>query len=475
MYTLPDEPEGDHHCHDFTDTISFLTGQHGGRAITRDLSLLREGILARTAEGLTEAERARQRVETALRQVMAGPGPLATTPNRNGMLAVRDLGPMRLERLAPYTVNLMDQGYQFQQRFMTMAAENDSTLAGVLREHRGALLDWSRMSQHRAIDPANGKLRAFLENFTEHEAWRLAWVPPSLPYLQPRGRFASESARSFTKRLIFSAWTVVPKTITTLVSYEVDRCLREDLAASATAAVETEGHSTSLLSFAWDQEKNLPRNLTNLTVLYPCVTLARLGDPLDVARVSGADLPLERDPAIDVVEERIRRALAEIDVVPKPGAEGSRRRWYGVAPYLLDAAHETDGTLEDRLQEWRKHHGEGSRLVDHMQWAMRPVIAELGDPPEDLPRVEPGAALLHGREPAVGAGRVRAHTDRVRGAGRRLAGRAGADARRADRNDGVGAGCTQRGARCARAWRADLGDGAERQIARGGAVRASCV
>src|SRR5699024_9292371 len=140
---------------------------------------------------------------------------LAATPDRDGMLATRDLGPMRLERTdldgwlatraiadrlasydpfefwrsAPYTVNLMDQGYQFQQRFMTMAQENDPALAGVLRRHRGALLDWSRMSQHRPVDPANGKLRAFLANFTAHEAWRLAWVPPSLPYLQPRGAF----------------------------------------------------------------------------------------------------------------------------------------------------------------------------------------------------------------------------------------------------------------------------------------------
>src|SRR5699024_11052025 len=245
------------------------------------------GILARSADGLADAERARERVEGALRQVMSRTERLAATVNRDGMLAARDLGPMRLERTdlegwlaaqaiaervrsydpfefwrsAPYTVNLMDQGYQLQRDFLTMADANDAELADVLRQNRGALLDWSRMSQHRPIDPANGKLRAFLANFTEHEAWRLAWVPPSLPYLQPRGAFASEGARSFTKRLIFSAWTVVPKSITTLVSYETDRQLRADLRATGLDAQLMDSPSTGLLSFAWDQEKNMPRKI----------------------------------------------------------------------------------------------------------------------------------------------------------------------------------------------------------------------
>src|SRR5699024_11463041 len=77
----------------------------------------------------------------------------------------------------------------------------------------------------------------------------------------------------------------------------------------------------------------------------------------------------------------LRDARPIFGVVPRPGAEGIRRRWYGVAPYLLDAAYEADGTLDDRLQEWRKHDGEGSRLVDHMRWAMHPVREEMGEPP----------------------------------------------------------------------------------------------
>ena len=61
----------------------------------------------------------------------------------------------------------------------------------------------------------------------ERGVWKFAWLPPSLPYATPGGPFAAEGAQSFTKRLVFSAWSVVPKAISALFSYEADRRLSE--------------------------------------------------------------------------------------------------------------------------------------------------------------------------------------------------------------------------------------------------------
>jgi len=422
MYTLPDEPAGDDHYRDFTNTIEFLTGKDAARNITRQLRRLREGILAGTAEGQAAAEEAQRSAQAALRRVMSRTERLAATPDRDGMLAERSLGAMTLEpgdvngwlaaqdiarqvkthdpfeywRSVPYTSNLMDRtGYQFQERFVSMAEQNDAGLARVLRKHQGALLDWEKIRDYQPIDPANAKMRALVEDLMDHQAWRLAWIAPSLPYVDPAGVFAHPKARRFTKRLLFSAWGAVPKSIAALVSYDAERRMRAESHAVVDANHRYGDRRSAIpLTFAWDQDRDVPRNLPNLTVLYPSVRLAQIGDPLLLAREHGWQLPLDRERVLAVVTERVREALAQVGVVPGPGAEGIRRRWYGVAPYLMDAAFDADGSLDGRVRKWLKdERGEGSRLVDHMYWAMEPNLADLGDPPEDLPEVLAQMAL----------------------------------------------------------------------------------
>lgn len=425
MYTLPDEPDGEDHYRDFTDTIAFLTGAETARDVTRRLGLLREGILQGTAEGQAAAEAARSQAETVLRKVMSRTERLSATPDRDGMLTERSLGPMTLEeadlegwlavdaigrqvggqdpfeywRSAPYSPNLMDKhGYQLQEQFLTQAENNDAGLARVLREHRGALLDWETIREYGPIDRVNAKMRVLVDDLMEHESWRLAWMAPSLPYLEPGGAYASSAAQKFTKRLIFSSWAVVPKTVAALVSYEAERRLRAESGAAVDSSHLYGDRRTAVpLTFNWDHEKDLPRNLPNLTVLYPSVTLARLGDPLLLAAEHGWELPLKRERVLAAVEQRIGELLAGLDIHPQPGKEGVRRRWYGVVPYLLDAEYAADGSENGRLRQWLKdERGEGSLLVDHMRWASRPGgpdVAEMGEPPEDLARVLAQMAL----------------------------------------------------------------------------------
>ncbi len=48
-------------------------------------------------------------------------------------------------------------------------------------------------------------------------------APTALPQTTLRGTYNTAGARRFTKRLIFSGWTVVPKALACLVSYEAER------------------------------------------------------------------------------------------------------------------------------------------------------------------------------------------------------------------------------------------------------------
>ncbi len=45
MYTLPDEPEGDDHYHDFTRTVRFLAGDERAHIVERELRAMRESLL----------------------------------------------------------------------------------------------------------------------------------------------------------------------------------------------------------------------------------------------------------------------------------------------------------------------------------------------------------------------------------------------------------------------------------------------
>ncbi|MFC7375594.1 helicase-related protein [Brachybacterium sp. GCM10030268] len=386
MYTLPDEPDSEDHYRDFTRTIAFLAGPTRAAHVTDRLGVMRRAALSGDEAEIAAGKAARAEVEVELRRVMTRTERLAATPDRSGMLSERKLGPMELTakdvkgwladdalaahvgsrdafefwRSTPYAPNLMDRtAYQVQERLHDAITGGDSGLAELLHRHRDGLLSWEDIEQYRAIDPANAKMRALIDDVMSHEAWRLAWLPPSLEYVAPAGPYGSAAARSFTKRLVFSAWGVVPKAISVMVSYEAER---RALEVSGRLSVEgaltyTAKTSTMPLRFGWDHARNRPRNLAHLTLMHPSITLAELGDPLRLARDHGLQLPLNPDLLLRIVRERIQERLDEIGIRTTAPPEQTRNwEWYGMAPYLLDRA--LLGSRDEfsrRLRRWTRN------------------------------------------------------------------------------------------------------------------------
>ncbi|AZL13425.1 helicase [Brevibacterium aurantiacum] len=416
MYTLPDEADGDDHYRDFIDTVSFLAGREKAQEIARSLSLMRKGILLNSDDGVERAERARSDAEQALRSVMSRTERLAATADTDGMLEEKVFGDLVLTpsdvkgwralddisraigtggafeywRSGPYTHNMMDTtGYKTQEKFLSKLEAEDEELLNTLRSHRDSLLPWTSIRHYKRVEPANPKLRALITDLTSSGAWKLAWISPSLPYFEPGGAYSGAEAQRFTKKLIFSAWNVVPKTIASLVSYEMER-----LAVASSPSESQKGRAyddrtaSPPLRFGWDTERDLPRNLPNLSVLYPSPALARVGDPLAVAQEIGQGLPLDLEAYGQHVETRITAMLNDADIHPQKGAEGLRRRWYGVAPFLLDraAALREGWAAQIPHDAWSEGDG-GGRLSDHARWALDPLLEEMGPPPEDLATV----------------------------------------------------------------------------------------
>lgn len=249
MYTLPDEPEGDDHYRDFMATVRFLAAGSSSTAIrpddlSRGLRTMRNALLSGQVDAAMDA---RDRVETGLRKLMSRVERTGSTTDRDGMLrestmagvtlAPSDVAAFRSTdaiarivdrrdifeywRSAPYLLNLMD-AYQVKKKLRDHAGRNDPPLRTALQDASG-LLDWESVRRYEALDPGNAKMRGLVHDVLGRGAWKLAWLPPSMAYYSPAGAFADAELRQFTKRLVFSAWAVVPKAIAVVLSYEAER------------------------------------------------------------------------------------------------------------------------------------------------------------------------------------------------------------------------------------------------------------
>lgn len=448
MFTLPDEPDGEDHFRDFQATIEFLAGRKRAARVMSLLSEIRSAMLRHTDEGRSRAEQKNREVSTELSRVMSRTERLGATLKHDGMLVERHLPTPELHpsdlhvwmatreiahqvggqdvfeywRSASYPINLMDPSlYQVKHRLLGAIEAGSSTCTEALRTHDRGLLRWKDVERYKELDPSNPKMRSLISDVMNREVWKLAWLPPSMPYVEPVGAFACDGARSFTKRLVFSSWNIAPKSIATMLSYEAERIL---ISTSARRTKKnrprySDRGSMSLLRFQWDTAEDQPANLEMLTLIHPSVALARLGDPLEIARTSGRSLPMDRELLLNEVTANIQAGLdalelptaqfAHASVASRPGAG---RAWYGVAPYLLDQAI----GIEDHglLGEFRTNSAEAdssSRLSDHMAFAADPDLSQLGPMPDDLARTlavaaiaSPGVCALRALGRAAGPG-----------------------------------------------------------------------
>lgn len=341
---------------------------------------------------------------------------LSSTPDRDGMLARRELPGVRLAagdlhawrsldaiaehvdrhdvfeywRSAPYALNLMEKSsYAIRRSFEAAADAGDAALVDLVAAARG-LISWDDVLRYREIDPGNAKLRGLSQDVLDCGAWRLAWLPPSLPYYTLDGAYADPELRRFTKRLVFSAWAVVPKAIAVMLSYEAER---RTMAEAGLDEREYTHVAAMPLQFRMDGER--PGSMPVLGLMYASVVLARCGDPLGIARDVGVALPLDRTVLVAEVRNRLEPHVAALR--ERAGADGPEdQRWYWAAPLLLDlefAPEESAAFLA--MQNWSEREDtRESALSQHVEHARDVAGLELGPMPVDL--VEVLAAIAVG-------------------------------------------------------------------------------
>lgn len=411
MYTLPDDAEGEDHYDSFLETVEFLAGSDRVAPLKDRLGELRSGLMTGDR---ARAQKARDIVQQELRRVIVRTERLAATPDRDGMLGPRPMPALALGqqdlkdfrfvsrvsdaldqpdmlefwRSSPYVLELMD-GYVVKKELERAGAESADVCAAI-KEHGKSLLSKRDIIAYRPLDPGNAKMRGLAGDVLETGAWRMAWIPPSLPYYELGGAYADPVLKDFTKRLVFSAWNVVPKAISTVISYEAERRLHED--AGTTGRRYDAARPTGRLAFA--KAEGRLTGMPVLALLYPCTALAMAGDPLYVARAVKAPLPLARDVLVGKVREQVEELLRQLPVGPSTGATDDS--WYWAAPVLFDnVALElptTDITEFQYGNDWGEKDSP-TRFEEHIDRAAAVRPEDLGRRPEDLVEVLTAMAL----------------------------------------------------------------------------------
>lgn len=436
MYTVTDEAGEDDHYRDFVETLRFLLNDDSAvDDVASKLGELRRAIL-RGLDGLPEVTRLRGEIELVLRRVIVRTERLAASADRNGMLLeipARNIG-LRADdarafralqsvsdaleqhdateywKAAPYLLNVMDD-YELKKRLKKSVADEGrgaAATAAVRRAEREGvplLLSRDALEEQRPLDVPHPRMRWLFGDVLDRGTWKLLWLPPSYPYYCPGGPFADPQLAGFTKRLVFSAWRVVPKAIATIVSYEAERRMLEGTRRVGEALADHIERLKAPLRFS----RGFQRRLTGMPVvalLYPSMVLAAAGDPLhaELAAAAGGVLPTY-ESVVSVVEEQLRRLIAPL-VADAPTQGAADEAWYWAAPLLLDDAAHPDETRAwlsrpDAAAAWMGERSDDpedrSAWTDHVARFSGMLTeagrGELGPVPEDLVRVLAELAL----------------------------------------------------------------------------------
>ena len=356
LYTADAEIEHEEHYEDFLATTRFLLGDDDARVDIVKHQLSRFGAALKRVgdepDQAREVEQAKHRVEASLRNVMARTERVGASEDRDAMVAenrsqarltasdirqyiaaealfraVGDRDPMPFWKSAPYLAHFMHE-YKFNQLLKEVLDAPDQ-LVEVLERHGSAFLNAEALRSWSQVDPGQAKLRELAGELLDDGLWRLLWVPPTLSYWPLEGPF--KGLEGTTKRLLFSAWNVVPDVVSAILSYEAERRM---LGGRLDRYDNLEQQQRPLLRLTRSKSGVLSRHRLFLLML-PCLPLADRAHPLEA-------------PAGQDRRAWVRRQVdALLSRLPNPPDGPVDDRWEWVALLSLDPG------LPAFLEAWR--------------------------------------------------------------------------------------------------------------------------
>lgn len=307
---------------------------------------------------------------------------------------------------APYPLSFMD-GYKIKDDLKKNKKLED--IKNNIRSNRDSWFDMKKVQKYKHLGKLpNSKFRYLLKESLNNGMWKQLWIAPSIPYYPCEGSFVNSDLNS--KILIFSKWKMVPRAISSIVSYESERLTIGDKRIGKSgdkhytppfingSKNRQPRKPTKIL--ALNTKGGKPQKMSAFSILYPSLTLASIKDiQLNIRKKKSKSLSdLKKEIAL-IIKEKI--SIAGISKY----CLGNRKtkNWYWIAPLLLDkfyfkkkydnwlndyefiAAAFYPGQDEASNEEIRKHNLSVDLHIEELKNVFNnPELYNLGQFPNDL-------------------------------------------------------------------------------------------
>lgn len=303
-HTAANDADGDDHAADFRQLLRFLSSECPGymESLESDLNDRRTQLLKQVPDDaltqrieerlklfMTRTERPQLGKDDMLSVIEMAPtdvrpGDLASYKSLSGLFrATRTGNPMEYWKSVPMFAHFLTDykvGRMLDGRIQCDREAVDPVLPAL------TTIDADAYRRYGAVETDNAKFRAVRDHTVGQAWWKLLWMPPSLPYVEPSGAFAEVGAAAVTKQLVFSAWNAAPTAITTMLSYEAERRILEGSPLHGENTAEARKRFRGRLRFRVRDGE--PQAMSTLALFIPHIALALIGDPLQNAAMNGS-------------------------------------------------------------------------------------------------------------------------------------------------------------------------------------------
>lgn len=294
--------------------------------------------------------------------------------------------PVDYIKSTPYLMSFM-RDYQLKRNVEQYFKKNPQELKKIKKDT--FWLNRNAIDRYDRIPSNNARLERVLNSVLQRGVEKLLWMPPSKPYYELQGVYKDTEAMS--KTLVFSSWEMVPRMLASMISYEAER---------RTVGKLAKDYQERDVHYFYSGEKRYPSARMNFSVsngtpngmylfclIYPSRFLTECYNPIDCLNNGLSIREIQRQ-----IKTQIEEPLKEFEGTSRGNVD---KRWYYIAPLLLDGAQyayhwlESSDKLADYDDDEKANRSKGFRthlqaLLDLFYETHREKCGNLGRKPDDL-------------------------------------------------------------------------------------------